>query len=98
MEITLREQEYQLLRSFVKLASDGSGTSELVGCAIAEALTPRQRQLVEMYYIRQMPMQYIAAELGICPSTVCRTLQRARSRLKTCLKYGGRNLGFLLEE
>ena len=29
-----------------------------------------------------------ARELGVCPSTVSRTLQRARHRLYRCLRYG----------
>ncbi|MDO4815215.1 MAG: sigma-70 family RNA polymerase sigma factor [Bacillota bacterium] len=66
-------------------------------CAIREALTPRQRQLVQMYYLRQMPMQTIACELGVAPSTVCRTLARARKRLEQCLKHGGRSFMYLLD-
>lgn len=95
-----REEEYQALRSFLKLASDTERptASEFVSRAIAEELTPRQRQLVEMYYLRQIPMQYIARELGVSTSTVSRTLARARVRLERCLKYGGRNLAFLLED
>lgn len=98
MQNISREEEYQALRSFLKLASGGSSAAELVACAIREELTPRQRQLVEMYYIKQMPMHYIARELGIAPSTVSRTLTRARKRLERCLKYGGRNFMCLLED
>lgn len=95
-----REEEYQALRSFLKLASDSESptASDYVSRAIAEELTPRQRQLAEMYYLRQIPMQYIAGELGISVSTVSRTLARARKRLERCLRYGGRNLIYLLED
>ncbi len=93
-----REEEYQVLRSFLRLASENLGsTSELVRCAVEESLTPRQRQLVEMYYIRQMPMHYIARELNLNVSTVSRTLARAKARLERCLKYGGRNFAVMLE-
>lgn len=98
-ETISREQEYQALRSFMKLASDRSmtNTAEQVRYAIEDALTPRQLQMVEMYYLRQMTMESIAAELGVYPSTVSRTLARGRQRLFRCLKYGGRNLTYLLD-
>ncbi len=52
-----------------------------------EALTPRQGQVMKMYYEQRMTTYQIAEELGINPSTVCRTLQRGRARLKRCLEY-----------
>ncbi len=52
-----------------------------------EALSLRQAQVMEMYYEQQMTIYQIANELGINPSTVCRTLQRGRARLKRCLEY-----------
>ena len=99
-KMTPREAEYQALRSFLKLASDSKRQSaaDFVRLAVEEELTERQRQLVEMYYLRQMTMQNIASELGITPASVCRTLKRARDRLERCLKYGGRNLGILLDD
>ena len=51
------------------------------------ALTPRQQQILELYYDRAFTMQQIADQLQICPSTVCRTLQRARRRLRDALRY-----------
>lgn len=101
MENTMsREEEYQALRSLLKLASDTQHqrAADFVRIAIEEELTPRQRQLVEMYYLRQIPMQYIGRELGISASCVCKTLKRARVRLERCLKYGGRNLSLMLED
>jgi len=98
MQNQSRELEYQALRSFLKLASEKSRSSEKVRIAVEDALTPRQLQLVELYYTRQMPMHVIAAELGINVSTVSRTLRRARDRIERCLKYGGRNLSFLIEK
>ena len=95
-----REEEYQALRSLLKLASDTKHqrAADFVRIAIEEELTPRQRQLVEMYYLRQIPMQYIGRELGISASSVCKTLKRARARLERCLRYGGRNLSLMLED
>lgn len=50
-------------------------------------LTPRQRCMLELYYDRQMSVTEIAQELGVNVSTVSRTLQRARNRLRRYLQY-----------
>ena len=50
-------------------------------------LTPRQRCMLELYYDRQMSVTEIAQELGVNLSTVSRTLQRARNRLRHYLQY-----------
>ncbi len=52
-----------------------------------EVLTLRQGQVMTMYYEQQKTIHQIAEELGVNPSTVCRTLQRGRARLKRCLEY-----------
>lgn len=52
-----------------------------------QELTPRQRQIVELYYDRRMKIPEIAAELSLNRSTVSRTLGRARERLYRCLRY-----------
>lgn len=90
----VREQEYQALRQFVRLMerADDAQYAGKMRRALGEELTPRQSQLVDMYYHRQMRMQDIADELGVDISTVSRTLKRARGKLKTCLRYGGRAL------
>lgn len=51
-------------------------------------LTPRQRQILSLYYDRGLTMAQIAGKLGLNRSTVCRTLHRARDRLYRCLRYG----------
>ena len=55
--------------------------------ARALELTPRQQQVLELRYDRQMSVTEIARELRVCPSTVSRTLRRARERLRRCLRY-----------
>ena len=50
-------------------------------------LTPRQRYMLELYYDRQMSVTEIAQELGVNISTVSRTLQRARNRMRHYLQY-----------
>ena len=50
-------------------------------------LTPRQRCMLELYYDRQMSVTEIAEDLCVNVSTVSRTLQRARDRLRRYLQY-----------
>lgn len=52
-----------------------------------QELTPRQRQLLELYYDQGMNIPQIAKALGVNRSTVSRTLRRARDRLYRCLRY-----------
>ena len=52
-----------------------------------QELTPRQRQMVALYYDQGMTIPQIAEELGVNRSTVSRTLRRARDRLYRCLRY-----------
>lgn len=53
-----------------------------------QELTPRQREMLELYYEGGLNMPQIAALLGVNRSTVSRTLRRARERLYRCLRYG----------
>lgn len=55
--------------------------------AVAEELTPRQREMLHLYYYEQLNMVQIAARLGVNKSTVSRTLYRARRRLHHILQY-----------
>lgn len=50
-------------------------------------LTPRQRQFLERYFDDGLSMREIAEETGVDPSTVSRTLRRARERLRRALQY-----------
>lgn len=51
-------------------------------------LTERQRQMLVLYYDQGLKMNQIARKLHVNPSTVSRTIRRARDRLYRCLKYG----------
>ena len=55
--------------------------------AVRQELTPRQRQMVTLYYAQGRTMAQIARQLGVSRSTVSRTLSRARSRLYRHLRY-----------
>lgn len=52
-----------------------------------QELTPRQRQMLELYYDQGLNIPQIAGELGLNRSTVSRTLRRAKDRLFRCLRY-----------
>jgi|GEM_PF-78051 len=52
-----------------------------------EELTPRQREILAMHFDGQMTIAQIARELGVCSSTVSRTIARAKNRLRRCLQY-----------
>ena len=84
--------QYQVFRKLAKELADGGNAASRTVTAIRDELTPRQMELVKLYYVDQHTMQEIADMLEVCPSTVCRTLQTARRNLKRCLKYGGTRL------
>ena len=52
-----------------------------------QVLTPRQKEVLTLYYDCGLTMGQIACRLGLNHSTVSRTLQRARDRLYQCLRY-----------
>ena len=55
--------------------------------AIETELTPRQRQVITMYYFEGKKTTQISVELGVRRSTVSRTLIRARTRIQMVLEY-----------
>ena len=55
--------------------------------AVAEELTPRQQQLLRMFYYDGKTVTVIARELDVNKSTVSRTLHRAQERLRKSLRY-----------
>ena len=93
-ETTERALEYTALRQFLRLTENGGEMTMAarLNFLLATELTPRQSQLVRMYYIDQMPMQTIADSLGLGVSSVSRTIKRGRERLRRCMSYGGRAL------
>lgn len=52
-----------------------------------DTLTPRQREMVELYFYRTLSVTAIAGCLGVNKSTVSRTLRRARGHLRELLRY-----------
>ena len=50
-------------------------------------LTPRQQEMLHLYYDLGLTIPQIAKEKGLNKSTVSRTLARGRERLKRYLQY-----------
>lgn len=55
--------------------------------AIENELTEHQRRVVYAYYFDGKTVTTIAEQFGVNKSTVTRHLQRARLKLKRCLRY-----------
>lgn len=56
--------------------------------ALREDITPKQRQVLLMYYAQGLNMREIGEQLGVDRSTVSRTIKRGEHRLQRCLRYG----------
>ena len=52
-----------------------------------QELTPRQREMLALYYDRGLKMVQIAKKLGVNRSTVSRTIKRAQDKLRRYLRY-----------
>lgn len=52
-----------------------------------QVLTPRQQEILTLYYDRGLTIGQIALKLHRNRSTISRTLTRARDRLYHCLRY-----------
>ena len=55
--------------------------------AMKRELTPRQQEIMALYFFENRPMTEIAAMLGINKSTVSRCLRRGQKRLRHFLEY-----------
>ena len=59
----------------------------LIRC-VREEITPRQREVLFLYYVKNIRQKEIAAQWGVERSTVSRTIKRGEDRLRRCLRYG----------
>ncbi len=55
--------------------------------AMRMELTPRQQEIITLYYFEKRTMAEIAALLGVNKSTVSRCVARAQARLRRFLEY-----------
>ena len=64
-----------------------SQASHAVAGIIDSELTPRQRQIIQLYYTQRLNTTQIAELLKINKSTVSRTLARAQNKVYRFLRY-----------
>lgn len=80
-------------RSLKALLEDTSGDEKIVHLkkillgVVKNELTARQKQIIVLYYYKDMDTVKIAAQLGITPQAVSGLLARARLRMFRVLKY-----------
>ena len=55
--------------------------------ACRQELTPRQQQMVQLYFFENLTMPMIAQRLGVNKSTVSRCIGAAKRRIAPCVKY-----------
>lgn len=58
-----------------------------VAMAIREELTPKQQQYLTMYYAEKLTMEEIAEIFGVNKATVCRTINRAETKIAKMMRY-----------
>ena len=59
----------------------------LIRC-LREDVTPKQREMMLLYYAEGKNMREIGQAMGVDKSTVSRTIKRGERRLQRCLRYG----------
>lgn len=85
--VSLESAEFELWQQESAGTSRKAVDSGLLRRVIAERLTERQREYLTDYYFEKLNIYEIAKTRGIAPSTVSRTLKRARGNIYDALKY-----------
>lgn len=60
--------------------------------AITNDITPRQREVIMLYFADHLKQCEIGERLGIDKSTVSRTIARGKRKIRKLLKYGAAEL------
>ena len=71
---------------------DRQALSARLGRALREEVTPRQREVLALYYGEGLTLDQIGQRLGVARCTVSRTLKRGEDRLRRCLRYSAPSL------
>lgn len=85
--VSLSSAEFELWQRENSGVNRRAVDSGLLRRVIAERLTERQREYLTDYYFEKLNIYEIAKTRGIAPSTVSRTLKRARGNIYDALKY-----------
>lgn len=67
--------------------SDMKPLKKILYAVIENELTAKQKQVVMLYYFKNMNSTEIASKLSVTPQAVLRTLSRARVKIYRILKY-----------
>lgn len=85
--VSLESAEFELWQQKTAGGSSKPMDKEMLRRVIEERLTERQQEYLSDYYFGGMNIYEISKTRGIAPSTVSRTLRRARRRIFDALKY-----------
>lgn len=85
-----KKVEFDALREFIGIIDMGGNASDRVRKIVYEELTPRQSEMLNLYYTQELNMPQIAEKLGVSASTVSRTIMRGKRRIRKFLQYNGR--------
>lgn len=69
------------------ISNHGELPKELFTGIMEDFLTPKQAAYAKKYYFEGKDMAQIGKEAGVHPTTVSRTLIRARKKLEAVLRY-----------
>ncbi|MCL2088388.1 MAG: sigma-70 family RNA polymerase sigma factor [Oscillospiraceae bacterium] len=90
----MKEVPFELVSDYISSPQAGVSNStkieharQVIRQAIKADLSPRQKQIVCLYYSDGLNTVQIARELGLNKSTVSRTLKRGINNLQKHLKY-----------
>ena len=78
------------IRRILYGSDDGSGRTKLKGLLlniIKNELTPRQKEIIMLYYFKNENTTEISKRLGVSPQAVSAAMSRARLRMFRILKY-----------
>lgn len=84
-----RKAEMDMIASAFPELEEDSRTCRVVAGALRNRLTPKQRQTLLLHYGAGMNISQIARMRGVYPSTVWRTLNRAKRQLMWAARLGG---------
>lgn len=78
------------IRAILESESDGDSVRKLKKLllnVINNELTPRQKEIIVLYYFKDIDIVTIARQLGITPQAVSAVMSRARIRMYKVMRY-----------
>ena len=78
------------IRTILEYGNDGDDTRKLKKLllnVINNELTPRQKEIIVLYYFKKTDIVTIGKQLGVSPQAVSAAMKRARLRMFRILKY-----------